>query len=440
MPRPDFVRCVAATVLLGTVAACGSSSTPGSPSPPVAHPNISVVSVTVAGEQTASGYVYRVVATLRETAGVTATIAGVDLTFLKGTAVVVSAHEDRPISDGSNTCQAGATVATRELIARDSSAHEFADLVRVAVSYTDAASFTAVADGSAAVPPLPLPPTPAVHTLSGFIRDLDSRVPIANARVEVLSGTNSGKVATTDAAGGYLLTDLAAATFRMRASADGYDAGEQNVTVPDISRADMLLRRSAPATCAFAITRSPDGVLPFTGGQFTLSITRLSGACGWQATINAGWMSVATHSGSGTASVAVTYEPNATFVGRNGSITVQWSNGQTEISIGQQPEPGFCRIVTLTVGGQSTISAPATGARYTAAIVPEPGTPPGACFGWSASGSAGIAFVGSTSGGNLPATVTFDVEPNPAASARALSVTVTVKSLLILVINQSAAP
>jgi hypothetical protein len=31
---------------------------------------------------------------------------------------------------------------------------------------------------------LPWPPTPTVHTLSGFINDLDSRLPIVNARVE----------------------------------------------------------------------------------------------------------------------------------------------------------------------------------------------------------------------------------------------------------------
>ena len=290
---------------------------------------------------------------MRETAGVAATIAAVDLTFLKGTTVVASSREDRPISDNSNICPAGATVATRELIARDTSAREFADVVRVAVSYTDAGSFSSVANGSAAVPPSPVPPEPAVHILSGLVNDFDSRLPIANARVEVLNGSNAGKVSTTDAAGAYRLTDLTAATFRMRASADGYDAGEQNVTVPDISRADLLLRRSAPTACAYAVSRSAEGTLPFTGGQFTLSITRLSGTCGWQATSNVGWMSVAAHAGSGTAEVVVTYQPNVTFVGRNGSLTVQWSGGQTEMFVGQQPEPGFCRVVTLTVGGRA---------------------------------------------------------------------------------------
>ena len=184
MSRSRFARGVAATVLLASIAACGRSTTPGSPSPPAAYPNISIVGVTVAGERTAGGYVYRVVATMRETAGVAATIAAVDLTFLKGTTVVVSSHEDRPISDSSNICPGGATVATRELIARDTSAHEFADVVRVAVSYADAGSFSAIANSSAAVPPLPAPPEPTVHTLSGFINDFDSRLPIANARVE----------------------------------------------------------------------------------------------------------------------------------------------------------------------------------------------------------------------------------------------------------------
>jgi Carboxypeptidase regulatory-like domain/Putative binding domain, N-terminal len=438
MSRSRFARGVAATVLLASIAACGRSTTPGSPSPPAAYPNISIVGVTVAGERAAGGYVYRVVATMRETAGVAATIAAVDLTFLKGTTVVVSSHEDRPISDSSNICPGGATVASRELIARDTSAHEFADVVRVAVSYADAGSFSAIANSSAAVPPLPAAPESTVYTLSGFINDFDSRLPIANARVEVLNGSNAGKASTTDAAGAYLLTGLTAATFRMRASADGYDAGEQNVAVPDISRADMSLRRSAPTTCTYAVSRSSDGSLPFAGGQFTLSITRLSGTCGWQAISNAAWMSVANPSGNGTASLVVTYQPNTSFIGRNGSITVQWVSGQTEIFVGQVPEPAFCRVVTLTVGGQSTISAPATGGRYTAAIVPEPGTLPGLCGGWTASGSVGITFVGPTSGPNLPSTVTFDVEPNTAPSGRTLNVTVTVKGPLLLLINQAA--
>jgi hypothetical protein len=151
-------------------------------------------------------------------------------------------------------------------------------------------------------------------------------------------------------------------------------------------------------------------------------------------------MAVTAPSGSSSASVRVTYQPNVTFVGRNGSITVQWPNGQTEMFVGQLPEPAFCRVVSLAVNGQSTISVPATGGRYTASIVPEPGTPPGVCGGWTASGSVGIAFVGSTSGGYVPATVTFDVEPNTAASPRPLMVTVTVKSPLMLLINQAAAP
>jgi hypothetical protein len=52
----------------------------------------------------------------------------------------------------------------------------------------------------------------------------------------------------------------------------------------------------------------------------------------------------------------------------------------------------------------------------------------------------GIAFVGPTSGPNVPAAVTFDVGPNTAQSARSLMVTVTVKGPLMLVINQAAAP
>ena len=84
----------------------------------------------------------------------------------------------------------------------------------------------------------------------------------------------------------------------------------------------------------------------------------------------------------------------------------------------------FCRIVTLTVGGQTPITAPAAGARLVAAVTPEPGLPAGVCGSWVATASPGITFTALVSGPTAPAALTFVVERNPAAAPRVLTVAI----------------
>ena len=68
------------------------------------------------------------------------------------------------------------------------------------------------------------------YMLTGVITDSSKHAGIAAARVEAINGPNAGKAATTDTTGTYVMTDLAAGTSKMQASAAGYDSGEQNVT------------------------------------------------------------------------------------------------------------------------------------------------------------------------------------------------------------------
>jgi hypothetical protein len=94
----------------------------------------------------------------------------------------------------------------------------------------------------------------------------------------------------------------------MRASATGYDAGEQNVTVPDTTRADLTLR-SSTGPCAYSV--APTGILDVSqaGSQFSLTITRTSGTCGWQATTDVSWITLGALSGSGNATLVFIYRP-----------------------------------------------------------------------------------------------------------------------------------
>jgi carboxypeptidase family protein/all-beta uncharacterized protein len=434
----------AAFLISSALAVSCSHSSPTTPTPPATRAVVSVTSMSIVGERAsagAPGFVYRVVVNLRESAGSAATVNSVELTFMNGGSAVMTSRHEQALPATANVCPASGAVATRELVTADANAaHPYATTVLAKVTYTDATSMVSTATASADVPPV-LEPPPVTHTLTGVISDESTRRGIGGARVEILTGVNGGMATTTDSSGAYTLTGLAAGTFRLRASADGYDAGEQNVTVPDVPRADFTLRRSGSATCTYSVAPSGDLSVPFIAGQFSLSITRMSGTCGWQAASDVSWMTLSTTSASGTATAAVSYQSNAAFIGRTGNVTIQWSGGQAQVVVRQAGEtPAFCRIVALTVDGQSVISVPAAGGRYTASIAPEPGTPPGVCGPWTATASTGITFVGPSSGPYAPATLTFDVQANPLTAARSLSVTVTIASSPVLTINQAPKP
>jgi hypothetical protein len=173
-----------------------------------------------------------------------------------------------------------------------------------------------------------------------------------------------------------------------------------------------------------------------------VAITRTSGACGWRALSDMDWITPSNTSGTGTTTLTVVYRPNAAFVGRVGSVSIEWDGGRAQLTVRQSAEtPAFCRIVTVTVNGRSTIEVGAPGGQFTASISSEPGTPPNACGNWTATASAGITFVGPTTSPSLPASLTFVVQVNPATTARSMSVNVTVAGRgSSLTVNQAAQP
>jgi hypothetical protein len=423
--RQPLVRATVLVLACVVAASCSKKSTPSTPTPPAAHAAIAVTSVNVSGERGATGFVYRVVVRVRESGGVAATISAVDLTFSSGTAAVKTEHFDQTIPASGNSCAANAACETRELVTTDAdAAHAYATRVLARVSYRDASSSSdSTAEGSADVPALPAPST---FTLTGFITDRDTNGGIDGARVEAINGANAGKATTTNSAGAYSLAGLVGETFRMRASAGGYESGEQNVTVPDITRADLQLHRPSSAACAYSV--APTGTLdvPTPGNTFALTITRTSGSCGWQASTDVTWISLGSTSGSGSGSLSFSYTPNALFVPRTGTVTISWTGGSASITVRQAGEsPAFCRIVSITVGGQNPLNIGAgASATITAQIVPEAGTPPGACGTWNATGTSGVTFTSATTGPTVPATISFTVSANPSTSIRTLFVVI----------------
>lgn len=435
--RLAIVLCVACSV-----ATC-SRKTPTAPEPPPeTRAAVSIASMSVAGERAAApagGFIYRVVLHLRETAGAPATVTSVHLRFVKEADVLVSAQHDQPIPASANVCPASGAVDTREFVTSDSDAsHPYAAAVQATVTYSDGTASTATAAATASVPPLQEPPPPQTYSLTGVITDADTHRPMPGARVEVLNGPNAGNATTTDANGAYVLQGLSSGTFRVRASADDYAWGEQNVTVPEVPRADFELRKSAPAACIYVLS-SASASIGFAAGDLTVSITRTSGTCAWSAVSDVNWITVIPSSGSGSGSITLRYESNTSFVGRLGTVRFEWAGGIAEIGIGQQPEPAFCRIVTIDVDGQNPLAVPATGGTYTARVAPEPGTLQGLCGPWTASASDGVTITSLTSGPQVPTVVKFTVAPNSSTSPRTLWVTVVVNysKSLTLTINQA---
>jgi hypothetical protein len=431
----------------GLAVSCSDNSptapTPSAPPAP-AHATIAIESMNIAGQRAGAStgeYVYRIVVRLRETGGVAATITAVDLTFMNGANVLTASHHEQPVPDTANVCPASGSVDTRELVTVDAESHPHATTVQAKVAYRDATGMESSTSRSGDVPPFDEPPR--TYSLSGAISDQATTRAIVGARVEVLNGANTGLTAVADSAGLYTLTGLVGGTFRLRASAAGYEPGEQNVTVPDILRADFQLRRTGgPDACAYAVAPSGFVDVGFSGGQLSVSMTRTSGDCGWRAVSDVAWITPASISGTGTSLLTLSYRPNAAFVGRIGSVSIEWNGGRAQVTVRQAAEtPAFCRIVTVTVDGRSTIDVTAAGGQFTAMITPEPGTPPGVCGNWTASASAGITLAGQTTGPSLPASLTFVVQANPVATVRSMSVTVTLSGRTAgLTVNQAGKP
>ena len=241
----------------------------------------------------------------------------------------------------------------------------------------------------------------------------------------------------------YTLTELLGGTFRLRASADGYNTGEQNATVPDVPRADFTLQRST-AACAYDVSATGRITVSDLAGQFGVTLTRTSGSCPWQAMTDVDWLTPRNSSGDGGASLTFNYASNPTFVGRLGTITFSWAGGSAQLQVSQNPQPvAFC-VATLTVGGQTTLNnVPAAGGSFTANLTPLPGMPPGVCGAWTATAfGTQITITSATSGPVMPTTISFTVAPNspPPAPARSGSISVTGAGGAALTINQLAAP
>lgn len=227
-------------------AACGGGGgggTPTSPAP-VARGNVTVSSFEATGTRTSAGFDVRVVARLRETGGVNATINSVTIAFINNGANNGGASFTTPISDSNNRIAASTEVTTRAMTVNAPADVTYPDSVRVTVAYTDDNQNTGTNQLQQAIAALPAPP-PALATVFGIVRSDQTGQPAGNVTVQVDSGTYAGRSSVTDGNGYYSIAGVQGALV-LRSSGVGYVTSTRPVTVNGDTRFDFVITQSGP--------------------------------------------------------------------------------------------------------------------------------------------------------------------------------------------------
>ena len=299
---------------------------------------------------------------------------------MNGSSAIISSHADRPISDAANVLAPNSTMDSRELTTTDDDpSHPHATSVTAKVSYSNGASTMSSAVAAADVP-LSRAPT---FTLSGLVSEENTAGrAVAGATIQVVDGPNTGKSASSDDNGSYSLTDLAAGSFSIRATANGYNAAERAVTVAEDTRLDLRLLRNpvspapappppSPSACAYTVAPSTNS-MNFRGGSFSAAISRTAGSCSWQASSDVSWITFpGGTSGNGSATLNYSVVINASVFGtpsRNGSITISWAGGNAQLRVFQGgSDPEACNW-TVTKGPEDFDNVPSAGGQLTGTL------------------------------------------------------------------------
>ena len=170
--------------------------------------------------------------------------------------------------------------------------------------------------------------------------------------------------------------------------------------------------------CEAAITAEP-ATVPADASSTTLTISAARD-CTWRAQSEVSWLQLASTSGQGTATIAVTVASNAQAAARNGVIVV---NNEQRVTLNQEG-----RGCTITLSGP-TAPMPLSGGRGTLQIATLAGCP------WSVTSSS-TWLTPLTTSGSGSANVAYDVSANT-GSAREASLTVAGRTFIV---SQDAAP
>jgi hypothetical protein len=191
----------------------------------------------------------------------------------------------------------------------------------------------------------------------------------------------------------------------------GYEArvaaiGPTGTGLSDVSNLFAFQAAVVPP-CTFALSAST-GTAGATGGTLSVTATASATTCGWTASSNAAWATVAPASGTGTGPVVVTVAAN-TGAARTATVAV---GGQT-YTVTQAAAPLPCSF-TLAA---SSASASGTGGSSSVTL-----TASASSCAWTA-GTATSWITVATAGGTGSGPVSYSVARNATGTARAGTLT-----------------
>jgi hypothetical protein len=240
---PSRIAAIAITVLIGACnaqervpAAPTQNTTPTStPSAPSGSPRPSFVFVENARafreSLSTETDAYHVTFQLHETGGATAaTIKAIELAFENGLAATFG-----PEFAEMSRVRPGATVSVSGLRVTGTRASR-AGSVQIRVLITDDNGADSIAAAAS--------PVTATFRLSGRITDAATNRPVAGAVVTVTFGAASGRSATSDATGNYLLNQIPAGSVAFTIAAPGYSTVTRSSNIDGDAMVDVSLSRA----------------------------------------------------------------------------------------------------------------------------------------------------------------------------------------------------
>ena len=185
----------------------------------------------------------------------------------------------------------------------------------------------------------------------------------------------------------------------------GSAARTGRLTVAGLPVAIRQLPPAAPPPCTYTLSPASRSV-PAEGGRGSVTLSARAD-CAWSASEDADWITLATTSGNGDATVAYTVAANTQTTSRSASITIA---GRTH-RVTQAAAAPACSY-TLDPAAQS-VGAGGGEARFR--VVTQSGC------AWTAASNA--AWTTTSSAGSGPGEVVLTVQPNTATATRAATIT-----------------
>jgi hypothetical protein len=107
----------------------------------------------------------------------------------------------------------------------------------------------------------------------------------------------------------------------------------------------------APEVCWYTAAPQALRISPTTA-LTQIAVTRTSGSCSWQASVNSSWLIVGNSAGTGTGTIALLVQPNTSASARTATVIVQWNGGSAAVAVTQDGDipctysvsPGEIRI------------------------------------------------------------------------------------------------